>query len=119
MADLQSDIARIAAQRGRDANYYTDRPAPPVSPQMVMVIVNPGADVAADFDAYDDLPEESRRFLQDTPFPFNAIAYASALRETRSEGRLIATLAAYMPQLVRLWVNRHYDRGHPSLRRLP
>ena len=116
-----ADIARIAALRGRDANYYArlqQLAAERVSDQVVGSIYRMQPNSVADLRAYDHLPEASRAFMRESVMPLNAINYDHVLEQCHGdEDTLINRLTSMAPAHARNWVLKHYGRDHPSLRK--
>lgn len=122
MADLDDDIARVAALRGKPVNYYTERAeerreAFALHENTVAAIFSPHPNPDRDLKAYDRLSAEVRAFVSESTLQLNACAIASVVDEV-SETRLITTIQAHMPGQVRTWLMRHYGRAHPTLRRI-
>lgn len=118
---LQSDLERIAALRGKPANYFTARAGEPrpISPQLlaqVFSMVDGGAN--RDLRAYDRLPETARRFVAESTMPINAAVFAALLASVDGdEERLEDALAPLHAAKCKAWLLRHYGRGHPNLRK--
>lgn len=122
MAELDDEIARIAALRGKPVNYYTERAEArregyELHANTIAAIFSPHPDPRRDLRAYDRLPAEVRTFVSESTLQLNASAIAGVAQEISPE-RLITTIQAHMPGQVRAWVQRHYGRGHPALRRI-
>lgn len=117
----QADIARIAALRGRDANYYArmqQSQAERVSDQVVGSIYRMQPDSRADLRAFDRLPEASRAFVRESVMPLNALNYDSVLEQCHGDqDTLISRLASMAGAHTRSWVLRHYGSDHPSVRK--
>lgn len=115
------DIARIAALRGRDANYYARlqrSAAERISDQTVGSIYRMQPDSRADLRAFDQLPEHSRAFVRESVMPLNAISYDSVLESCHGdEDTLMSRLTSMSAAHTRTWVLRHYGSDHPSVRK--
>lgn len=121
MTTEADDIARIAALRGRPANYYADlqrSQADRVSDQTVgrIYVMQPNA--LADLRAFDHLPEVSRAFIRESVMPLNALNYDHVLEQCHGdEDTLMNRLASMAAAHTRSWVLRHYGSDHPSVRK--
>ena len=126
MSDLDDDIARIAALRGKKredyidpaTNSYRSSGGTSVGAHHIALIFTPGGDVETDLEAYDALPPSARQYVRNCPLPLNAPCYADALVHMDGE-RLETLVQAHLPGQMRAWIQRHYGTGHPSVRRLP
>ncbi len=116
-----ADIARIAALRGRDANYYArlqQSAAERISDQTVGSIYCMQPDSRADLRAFDQLPEHSRAFVRESVMPLNAINYDHVLEACHGDAdTLNSRLASMAGAQARTWVLRHYGSNHPSVRK--
>lgn len=124
MSDIASDIARIAAMRGKPAaNYVEEQRALQSASRRISageiraMFVMP-KDQRAEFMAWDALPRRSRMVLSDLPLCPSATKYADMLVRVQDEDGLITVIRGMLPTIVRDWVMDHYGRGHPSVRRL-
>ena len=121
MTMLEDDLARIAALRGRPANYYTDsgaRPERPLSPALLDNLFSMPPNPARDLRSYDRLPPESRRFVSESPLPINAAVYRALLENAGgSEERVATVTAGWRPGQMKAWLLRHFGRDHPNLRK--
>lgn len=122
MTDLQADIARIAAMRGRSPNDYNQHPQSLVARHAThdrigqLFYGNP--DPRDDLGWYDDLPAQSRRFIANCPLQLNCGWWNSLLVDVgEDEDGLIDAVQSHIPGRVNLWILRHYDAGHPSTRK--
>lgn len=120
MSQLDDDIARIAALRGRPVNYYTDRQ--PVrahpTPDQIGQIFHPSPDWDRDLRVYDRLPPRSRGYISDAVLPLNAQWWASLLSAFGDEEEIISQVETQTTGRRRDWIRKHYGPGHPGLRRL-
>ena len=93
MSQLEDDIARVAALRGRSAPVPQKRQINGVSLGMLLIM---GPDPRRDLQALDDLPEASRRFITTWPRPINSVAWSNMLDEHDGDEQfLIRTFHAY------------------------
>lgn len=121
MSQLDADIARIAALRGRPANYYVDRQAERtrrIAPEQIGHLFTLSPDWTRDLRVYDRLPPRSRGYISDSVLPLNAQWWRSLLDEYGAEEEIISMVEAQMPGRRRDWIRKHYGSGHPGLRRL-
>lgn len=124
MTDLQADITRIAALRGRPAANYVaeaeriDRQGRRVTAGEIVDLFQVPGDVRLDFRAFDRLPEKSREALRELPLNASAVKYADMLVRMGQEAGLIYALHAELGDIVKNWVLRHFGATHPRARRL-
>jgi len=118
---LEDDIARIAALRGKPTNYYTDpalRPERPLSQQLLDNLFSMPPSPERDLRFYDQLPDESRRFVSEAPLPINAAVYGALIQNAGgSEERVASVTTARLPGQMKAWLLRHFGRDHPNLRK--
>lgn len=125
MTSLQDEIARIAALRGKPANYYTAPEA--MTPERLServpahvwanLFTMVPSQIPADLQHCDRLPQASRTFVKELPIPLNAAVYRSILTAANgSEDCVISLVQARIPGNVRNWLNKHY-RNHPNVRK--
>lgn len=118
---LESDIARIAALRGKPVNYYTERPAERVRgipPETIGHLFALSQDWRREQRVYDRLPARSREYISEAVLPINAQWWHSLLDQYGAEEEIISLVEAQMPGRRRDWIRKHYGRDHPGLRRL-
>lgn len=124
MGELQDDIARIAALRGRPAANYVaeaerlDRAGRRIAASEITDLFNVPADVRLDFRAFDRLPAKSREALRELPINASAVKYADLLMRMGQEVGLIYAVHAELGDIVKNWVVRHFGATHPRARRL-
>lgn len=118
---LDDDIARIAALRGKPANYYTERQADrarSIPPETLTHLFTLSQDWRREQAVYDHLPARSREYISECILPINAQWWDSLLDHYGAEEEIISLVEAQMPGRRRDWIRKHYGRGHPGLRRL-
>lgn len=115
MTDLDEDIARIAAMRGRKAEDYTGpaRPRPRLAAQTIKLLFEPTkAEATADID---DLPEPVRVFIRECPIMSNSLVWRAAIESGMDVGDLLAAAQAEAEK--RLGQPLESFRRNPSRRR--
>ncbi len=124
MSDLTSDIARIAALRGKPvANYNLAAQAYAearrrVDPAEVFGLFRLPDMPSRECAMVDVLPARSRALIKESPLAISSLKYADLLQRVGDETSVVDAVRAYMPQVVAGWIRDHYGRTHPSLRRL-
>ena len=124
MSEVDPNIARIAALRGKPVNYYIARQdkTPPIDRVPVDWfgrVFNGNPDWARDMRSFDRLPARSREFLRSSPLPLNAEWWDTLLTAANDdEEALISRVLAHVPGRMTDWIRQHYGAGHPSLRRV-
>lgn len=111
MDDLEAEIARIAALRGKRPEDYAPENRPKLGPAKVhlTLILTPLTATTADLLATDALPRRSREFLRESPVMLSSLAWADALTAGVDEGLLI--------QAVRVAVEARLGQSLDTFRR--
>lgn len=123
MSELEDDIARISASRGRPANYYLERQQQRsrhvITPELIANLFSANPNREDDFDHYDDLSDQARAFLSMAPLQLHATWFWQLVNSIGcDEDQLIAILEAHMRGQLRAWVLKHFGRSHPSVEKL-
>lgn len=121
MTQLDDDIARIAALRGKPVNYYTERQDArrrSIPPETIHHLFVLSPDWRREQHVYDHLPARSREYISESVLPLNAQWWDALLDQYGGEEEIIGLVEAQMPGRRRDWIRKHYGRDHPGLRRL-
>lgn len=123
VSDLDADIARIAAMRGRPVVDYQvaerlrtyERRGMGHAEVLRLAEIPP--DWRAEMRRFDALPRWSRALLVNAPVMLSAIKYAELLERCEDEAWLIRTVESNMPILVRRYLAKAYSPWptHPRL----
>ncbi len=99
MGQLEDDIARIAALRGRQPEELLERARRGRFPERheAEAILRANPNVDRDLDWYDRLPAKSREFIRSQTIPLNAAAWYSLLHETGNEDEIIKAVTYLIP----------------------
>ena len=123
MPDLDADIARIAALRGRPAQAYVEAAADlevqrtHIGRQRAVAAFNGDGDGRGDLRHYDALPARSRAFLRDAPTWISAKHWLDMLDTTDGDERKVISLfEAVIPEHIDQRLRRAYGAKHPSVK---
>jgi hypothetical protein len=109
VTDLEDDIARIAALRGRSpADYAGQRRF--IHEHHLEGLLRMGDRPQLDLEALDELPTPSRTLITTWERPINALAWLQLLQEHEDEGFVIRTFRAW-------YAKRHGHEGDGPRRR--
>lgn len=111
MTELEDDIARIAALRGKKAEDYAPAARAKLAPHPTHIdlIMTPQPNRRRDIRATDTLPPASREFLRESPLMLNSVVWADALAGGIDEGLLL--------EAVRVAVERKLGQPLATFRR--
>lgn len=98
MADIDDDIARIAALRGRSAADYGEARRRFIPVPSLELLLHMGKDPVADLQSLDLMPTASRALLTTWERPINAMVWLSLLDQYDDEDFLIRTFRAWYAQ---------------------
>lgn len=125
MSELDDEIARIAALRGRPAdtaNYVTEARAIQRRARQIHSSEIRGLfsmpETGDDLRVFDRLPRRSQMVLAELPINASSGKYADLLLRIRDEAALIDAVRDQLPGIMRDWLLDHFGRGHPSARKL-
>lgn len=120
MSELEDDIARVAALRGKSAEHYISgawRARTSITQQEFMLLFTGQPVAEVDIAAYDVLPERSRHFIIEFPLHINAERWLLLLSSGVTEERLIELVRLNERTLAASWVRSHYGPSHPGATR--
>lgn len=119
--DYASEVARVAALRGRSPELYAqtvDAVRVPFPLHLVNALGRHSDNHAAELAAFDRLPERSRAFIRDFHPPVSPIQWEAMLEVVQDESRALAAVKALAPMIQRSAVMTAYDAGHPRAQEL-
>ena len=125
MAQLDDDIARVAALRGKTSAEYVAAQAERqrltaaggfITQTQFWDLFLGQPDGKTDLKVFDQLPAASRHFIAEFPFNICSAKWAGLLVGGVDEAALIGLVESNRRVLAKAWLKGHYGAGHPVLR---
>lgn len=121
MADLDDDIARIAALRGRPVEEVRqtaeriDRERRRVSDSEIRDLFDvPDGRSEVDLDIFDKLPAELRVAIYDCPLMVSASKARVLYERTGHAGCIADGIRDQLPAMLKRYARQHYGKEHPA-----
>ncbi len=117
MPNLEDDIARIAAMRGRpvESVLLAERQRRLISCDDVARLFGPLPESASEFAAMERLSADARSVIREAPETMSACRYHT-LVPRHGEAATLGAIRQFMPQIIAAYAKVNYGSTHPQAR---